>query len=354
VSQLLHTTSQDLDGNGRDDLVLLYTEDPDEDSSQWVFAALSDGARFNQEHWGIVWSLGYNFEDIKYTMGGDFNGDGLGDFVAVHDYTYPFPDPRQRLEVATSYGERFGTPGPTAIESRFMAYDAIINGATGIIWWGLWYTGGPYAVWQGVAPVAKQLASLQGALIRDDWQAPVSSTHPAIEHKLKYASGTYTLLTANTSPNPVTTMFSGTPLSGTTTAQVVFESRSRPVVGATFSDGFDPYEVHVYTFGSTSDTPAAPPALQFAPGTLHAAPAPFAASTTFRFSLPGEGHSDLAVYDVKGRLVRSFVAETLAAGNHAYAWDGADTHGRQVPSGVYLARLRTPAGEVTEKILRTR
>jgi flagellar hook assembly protein FlgD len=39
--------------------------------------------------------------------------------------------------------------------------------------------------------------------------------------------------------------------------------------------------------------------------------------------------------------VRTLVSGDLAAGPHAYLWDGQDHGGRMAPSGIYLYRLIT-------------
>jgi flagellar hook assembly protein FlgD len=58
-----------------------------------------------------------------------------------------------------------------------------------------------------------------------------------------------------------------------------------------------------------------------------------------RFSLPEEASVDLAVYDVRGRLVSRITNTHLPAGDHQYLWYGMDTNGSQVASGVHFARL---------------
>ncbi|MBD3219614.1 T9SS type A sorting domain-containing protein, partial [bacterium] len=69
------------------------------------------------------------------------------------------------------------------------------------------------------------------------------------------------------------------------------------------------------------------------------APNPFNPSTTLSFSLPQAGHTELKLYDVQGRLVRTLVDEQMTAGQHQVRWQGRDDGGRQVASGTYLARL---------------
>lgn len=73
---------------------------------------------------------------------------------------------------------------------------------------------------------------------------------------------------------------------------------------------------------------------------LHTAtPNPFNPSTTIRFDLPRSGPTELAVYDVAGRWVRTLVRDTLDAGSHSVVWTGRDDRGQPVASGVYLYRL---------------
>ncbi len=72
---------------------------------------------------------------------------------------------------------------------------------------------------------------------------------------------------------------------------------------------------------------------------LRAAPNPFNPQTEIRFAVPRGGQVRLAVYDVRGRQVRTLVSEVLPAGEHAVTWDGRDGAGRVQPSGVYLALL---------------
>ena len=51
------------------------------------------------------------------------------------------------------------------------------------------------------------------------------------------------------------------------------------------------------------------------------------------------GPARLAIFDARGRLVRTLLDGGLAAGDHVVAWDGRDDSGRAAPSGVYFSRL---------------
>jgi hypothetical protein len=59
--------------------------------------------------------------------------------------------------------------------------------------------------------------------------------------------------------------------------------------------------------------------------------------------------SELQIYDIQGRLIRSF---TLSALPFALCWNGTDHNGRSVPDGVYLFALRTPSATVYVKVVR--
>ncbi len=69
-------------------------------------------------------------------------------------------------------------------------------------------------------------------------------------------------------------------------------------------------------------------------------PNPFNPSTTIEYRLAGAAQVDLAVYDLKGRLVRTLVAGmNRPAGAQKSVWRGRDDSGRTVAGGVYVCRL---------------
>ncbi len=68
-------------------------------------------------------------------------------------------------------------------------------------------------------------------------------------------------------------------------------------------------------------------------------PNPFNSMTTFCVYLPHSSHIRLNIYNVNGRLVRTFVQPVLAEGHVKLTWDARDNAGIDVPSGVYYARL---------------
>ena len=79
-------------------------------------------------------------------------------------------------------------------------------------------------------------------------------------------------------------------------------------------------------------------------------PSPVAA-VAVEFGLRESGFVDLSIYDVGGRRVRSLVRSELPAGVHSRTWDGIDSGGRQVASGIYLARLHVGEKLFTQKLV---
>lgn len=75
------------------------------------------------------------------------------------------------------------------------------------------------------------------------------------------------------------------------------------------------------------------------------APNPFNPSTTIRYDLSRHARVTLAVYDVRGKRVRTLVDADEAPGQHQVDWDAHDSAGRRVASGVYFYRLHA-GGEV--------
>lgn len=100
---------------------------------------------------------------------------------------------------------------------------------------------------------------------------------------------------------------------------------------------------------ATTSTPATPP-VSAALVYLAAHPNPFNPQITFTFSLAEPAAGELAVFDLSGRRLATPAAGDFAAGRYTARWDGLDRHGRALPSGVYVGRLRTSAGSASVKL----
>jgi Zn-dependent metalloprotease len=80
-------------------------------------------------------------------------------------------------------------------------------------------------------------------------------------------------------------------------------------------------------------------------------PNPFNPNTVIAFALDHSADVELVVYDILGRKVRTLTQSHLAAGLHRFEWNGRDSDGVPVGSGVYLYRLRADEETATRKMV---
>ena len=69
-------------------------------------------------------------------------------------------------------------------------------------------------------------------------------------------------------------------------------------------------------------------------------PNPFNPQTTIAYTLPRAGRVTIEVYDASGRWVQTITNEPQTAGAKTATWNGRDSNGEAVASGVYLVRLK--------------
>lgn len=80
---------------------------------------------------------------------------------------------------------------------------------------------------------------------------------------------------------------------------------------------------------------------------------PFHGQASLRYSIPEDSRTELSVFDVAGRRVKSLVQESMKAGSYTAVWDGLDEEGVAAPSGIYFARLRAGSEERRIKLVRS-
>jgi len=74
-------------------------------------------------------------------------------------------------------------------------------------------------------------------------------------------------------------------------------------------------------------------------------PNPIYPYTTLRFGFATDTQARLTIVDHAGALVRTLLNGPLVAGYHAAKWDCRDDTGREIPPGVYIARLSRGEGD---------
>ncbi len=81
------------------------------------------------------------------------------------------------------------------------------------------------------------------------------------------------------------------------------------------------------------------------------APNPFNSSTIIPYKIATGAAAELAIYNVVGQRVRTFVLGYQSPGEYRVVWDGRDDGGRKLGSGVYLYALKSGAEAAWRKAI---
>jgi flagellar hook assembly protein FlgD len=79
-------------------------------------------------------------------------------------------------------------------------------------------------------------------------------------------------------------------------------------------------------------------------------PNPFNPETQIDYELHVDGQVDLSIYNINGQLVSNLVSTNLEAGSYNVIWNGMDSNGAEVASGVYIMQLKTDNEIISNKI----
>ena len=69
-------------------------------------------------------------------------------------------------------------------------------------------------------------------------------------------------------------------------------------------------------------------------------PNPFNPETAIRYALPRDEKVTLAIFNIRGQLVKTLVDEPVRAGHHSVLWKGRDDADRPVASGIYFVQMQ--------------
>jgi hypothetical protein len=84
---------------------------------------------------------------------------------------------------------------------------------------------------------------------------------------------------------------------------------------------------------------------------LFARPNPLRTGTQIGLFLTEPQAATLAVFDVRGRVVRTIADRDFAAGEHVLRWGADRQDGARVPAGIYIVRLQTRDRVATRKVV---
>ncbi len=244
--------------------------------------ALSEGDPGSVEY-GVLANAGqvYRWRDVSDVLGCDPYP--VNNFVNADAFAYGASSPPAmlltsawtRAVVSQVYGSRpvwmvaqlfrMGRFFPTYSQMKMQAYKAIINGATGIFWWGFvsekgmeaeWFRENDHQAYYDFRRLSQEVMDLEPVLTsppRPDLLSSVSNSH--IETLVKSQRNRIVIFASNFLPEDAGSVsFTVSPGARTSRMSSAIEvySENRKVSlektgsATTFSDTFGPYEVHVY------------------------------------------------------------------------------------------------------------
>ncbi len=80
-------------------------------------------------------------------------------------------------------------------------------------------------------------------------------------------------------------------------------------------------------------------------------PNPFNPETRISYSVEKAGKVTLEVYNILGQKVKTLVNDTKEAGSHSVVWNGQDSAGNSVASGLYFYRMKSGTYSKTSKMI---
>jgi hypothetical protein len=154
---------------------------------------------------------------------------------------------------------------PTRHESRVMAYEAIVHGASAVLYWGTAYVEKNSRLWGDLLAVTRELRALEPAIVApavtpaprcvaDASVGSIDDQVPVIA--LRKVDDDYVLIAVNEQVHGVTFTVSGLPreLAGRT-LYTLYSDEARTVDAQDFRDGMRALDVHVYATSRRFEVP---------------------------------------------------------------------------------------------------
>lgn len=141
---------------------------------------------------------------------------------------------------------------PSYSENRFMAYQALIKGANGIVYWGSGFMPQPSEAWSNLLRVTREIADLGEVIVTPDPGVAIETTYHEMGHSVddgiqlivRDHGGYRYLFTCNADKNKHKVTLAG--LGDWTKCVVLHEDREVPVTGNVITDEWRRFSVHVY------------------------------------------------------------------------------------------------------------
>jgi hypothetical protein len=199
----------------------------------------------------------------------------------------------------------------------------------------IWTAGG------GIQPIPLPVGTSQGiarGVNANGWVVGIASSAFAIPF-LFDGTSTYRL-------HDLLPPASGWDLATNTSSSALSINEAGTIVGTGVHNGA------VRAYAMVPDAPVSVRPNEFVAASVLQRPSPNPATghTVVAFSIPAAQVVELAVIDVRGRVVRTLVDGPLGSGEHRRSWDGRCDRGREAPAGVYFVRLQTTLSTETQQV----
>lgn len=156
----------------------------------------------------------------------------------------------QETEVVEQRDEKIQYP--TYNETRFMAFQSLIKGANGIVYWGSDFTPQPSEAWDNIKRVTREVADLKEALVAPAPDLEIEPVYEEMGHSVddgvqlmvRDFGGHRYVFTCNADGNKCKATLSG--LGEWKKCTVLNEGRELPVNGGAITDEWRRFAVHVY------------------------------------------------------------------------------------------------------------
>lgn len=103
--------------------------------------------------------------------------------------------------------------------------------------------------------------------------------------------------------------------------------------------------------GLDTSAPIPPEGIPYSYRIVSAFPNPFNPSTSIKYETAAAGLVEWSIYNITGQIVRREEITVAAAGSHTFVWNGANSGGYSVPTGLYFARMKAGGHVATRKLL---
>ena len=145
---------------------------------------------------------------------------------------------------------------PLYPESRFMAFQSLIQGANGIVYWGNFFTPPDSPCWSDIKRVVREIADLKDVFVQRKAAISLEMRYHELGHSVddgvqwtarRHDDKLY-LFTCNADKNPCKVTISSDSFRSFAQCRVLYEDRSLELQDGAITDDWKPFDVHAYEF----------------------------------------------------------------------------------------------------------